>query len=85
MGTGRSLAVILVTLLLAGCGSDSDSEPPAAVESTAATTTEATTSTTTPGLETEHFDGFRYHDLGAPFADKSGAIDVVAPTEGKGP
>lgn len=52
---------------------------------TTTTTTMAPTSTTTGPLETRLVDGFRYHDMGPPYADKSGAIDVVVPAAGDGP
>jgi hypothetical protein len=90
----RTLTVGVVGLLVASCGGDIG-EPPTAAENSTTTvvTTSPPTTTVVTDLEateanalaTMVMEGLRYHDFGEPFADKSGAIDVVAPTEGDGP
>ena len=89
----RSMAALIVTLLVAGCGSDGGSDAPATESTTTVATTSLPTTTVVSDLEatdasalaTMVVEGLRYHATGAPFADKAGLVDVVAPREGDGP
>ena len=90
------MAVLAITLLVAGCGSDDGREAPSAAESTTATTEAQATpvasttlvielTTETPGgFATELTEGLRYHASGTPFKMKSGEIDVISPADGDG-
>ncbi len=89
----RSMAVLAITLLVAGCGSDSGRDAPASESTTTVAISSLPTTTVVSDLEatdasaltTMVVEGLRYHATGPPFADKAGLVDVVAPKEGDDP
>lgn len=77
--------------LLTACGGDSEPVSTEAANTAPTTSAVATTATgtaepivpTAPGaMPTELTEDLRYHPAGEPFTDRSGAVDVIAPTEG---
>ncbi len=81
--------VATIFVLLAACGGDSEMTVEETRNTAHATTAAAaikTVATTASGeMPTEMTEDLRYHPADEPFSTKSGAVDVIAPSDGDGP